>query len=197
MKWLNLFFIIFTTASIAEVEHLARYEYQGKVAYGQIINKQIQPLKGELFGVLTPTGQPLPLNKVELLIPTEPQKVFAVGMNFASHISSASSAPPPLFLKLPSSLVASGKEIQLPADANNVHFEGELVLIIGKQAKDISENEAHEVIFAVTVGNDLTERTWQGRDLQWMRAKASDGFGPIGSTIAIGVDYNNLEHHIV
>lgn len=168
----------------AEVKYLARFEYNKQVNYGEVKGKFIQPLSGQLFGELKAEGEMIPISSVNMLIPTTPQKVFAVGMNFASHLSSPAGSAPPLFLKLPSSLIASGELIQLPADANNVHFEGELVLIIGKQAK--------EVIFAVTVGNDLTERSWQGSDLQWMRAKASDGFGPIGTMMALGLDYNNL-----
>ena len=73
-----------------------------------------------------------------------------------------------------------------------MHFEGELVLVIGKTTKNVNQEQAKEAIFGVTVGNDLTERSWQGQDLQWVRAKASDGFGPIGSMIAVGVDYNNV-----
>ena len=73
-----------------------------------------------------------------------------------------------------------------------LHFEGELVLVIGKEAKNVSEAEASSVIFGVTAGNDLTERSWQGRDLQWMRAKASDGFGPVGPALVRGLDYDDL-----
>lgn len=183
--------MILTTLN-ADATYFARYMYNNQINYGQIIDKMIQPLSGNIYDKPAPNGEPIPLSDVELLTPTSPQKVFAVGMNFASHISSYSDAPPPLFLKLPSSLIASGKDIKLPNDANNVHFEGELVLIIGKKAKNIAEDEVKDVIFGVTVGNDLTERSWQSSDLQWMRSKASDGFGPIGSIIAKGVDYNNI-----
>jgi len=70
-----------------------------------------------------------------------------VALNFASHISSPSDAPPPFFLKLPTSLITSGEVVQLPPNTNNVHFKGERVLIIGKRAKNISEAEAKDVIF--------------------------------------------------
>ncbi len=176
----------------ADVKQIARFEHQQTIRYGEIKGDLIQPLSGELSTQLTATGTPIALAEVKLLLPTTPQKVFAVGMNFSSHISSPSKAPPPLFLKLPSSLIASGETIVLPADATNVHFEGELVLVIGKQAKHIKESQAEEVIFGVLAGNDLTERSWQSSDLQWMRSKASDGFGPISSIITRGVDYNNL-----
>ena len=193
MKWLSLFLAVFIVYSAsADIKNFARFEFNNEVSYGRILDNKIQAISGSLFSSHQLLGQPIDINKVKLLIPTEPQKVFAVGMNFASHISSASDAPPPLFLKLPTSLIASGQDIQLPVDARNVHFEGELVLVIGQKTKNISEKDAAKAIFGVAVGNDLTERSWQGSDLQWMRAKASDGFGPISPVIAVGVDYNNV-----
>lgn len=193
MKW--LFFTLslwVSTLTYADVQYLARFEHNNTVAYGRIVDNKIQAISGSPYGQYKLVGKAIELNKVNLLTPTEPQKVFAVGMNFASHIASPSTVPPPLFLKLPTSLIASGRDIHLPEDARNVHFEGELVLVIGKRTKNITEAQADAAIFGVTVGNDLTERSWQGRDLQWMRAKASDGFGPVGSKIAVGVDYNNV-----
>lgn len=193
MKSLIIILCLMMTSMVqADIQYLARFEHNHQVSYGRIDGQNIQPLSGDLFGKLVPNGSPLLLSKVKLLLPTEPQKVFAVGMNYESHLSSALDEPPPLFLKLPTSLIASGEVIHLPPEADNVHFEGELVLVIGQRAKNISKAEAKNVIFGVTAGNDLTERSWQSHDLQWMRAKASDGFGPIGSVIAIGVDYNNV-----
>lgn len=187
-----IFSLLLPTFAFSDVSQIARYEFNNQLSYGKIIGDKIQPLKGNLFGELKPGGTPISLSSVKLLLPTDPQKVFAVGMNFSSHLSSPSNSAPPLFLKLPSSLIASGEVVNLPSDANNVHFEGELVLVIGKQAKNVNEAQAENVIFGVTVGNDLTERDWQAMDLQWMRSKASDGFGPVGSVITVGVDYNNL-----
>jgi len=192
MRGYIVLLLLISSISHAQVQHFVRYKHMQKIHYGEVIDQQIQPLQGQLFGTLKAVGKPIPIHSVDLMLPTAPQKVFAVGMNFASHMSSPSDAPPPLFLKLPSSLILSGENIRLPADASNVHFEGELVLVIGKRAKNVSEAQAQAVIFGVTVGNDITERNWQGSDLQWMRAKASDGFGPIGSMITTGVDYNHL-----
>ena len=193
MKWLIIISsFVFTSFVHANIKHIARFEHHNKISYGEVLGDAIQPLSGKLFGNLKAVGQLLPLSEVKILLPTEPQKVFAVGMNFASHLSSPSNEAPPLFLKLPTSLVASGEPIQLPKDANNVHFEGELVLVIGKQVKNIKESEADSAIFGILAGNDLTERSWQSTDLQWMRAKGSDGFGPISAMIAVGVDYNDV-----
>ncbi|GEM81253.1 fumarylacetoacetate hydrolase family protein [Vibrio superstes] len=193
MKWILLVLgLCLSTLSQAASEQFVRYEYQGAVSYGQLKQNRIYPVVGDLFGQYSVSASSLKQSVVRILLPVEPEKVFAVGMNFASHIASPSSKPPPLFLKLPSSLILSGEPVLVPEGASNVHFEGELVLIIGKEVRNIDEQQAREAIFGVTVGNDITERSWQGRDLQWLRAKAADGFGPIASTITRGVDYENL-----
>ncbi len=178
--------------AVAKPIQISRFVYNGDIHYGKITGETIQPLENTIYKKLVNKGKSIPLSMVKIILPTKPQNVFAVGMNFASHFASQSTQPPPMFFKSPSSLILTGNDIHLTQDATNVHFEGELVLIIGKRAKNIKEADAHQYIFGVTVGNDLTERNWQGSDLQWMRAKASDGFGPIGSRITIGLDYNNL-----
>ena len=99
---------------------------------------------------------------------------------------------PGLFAKYPTSIVANGADIVKPADSENLHFEGEMVLVIGRTASNVSVEEAEDYIFGVTVGNDISERDWQAADLQWLRAKASDTFGPVGPFIVNGLDYGNL-----
>lgn len=180
------------SVSAAEPLTYVRYHHDGEDRFGLVEGERIVEQSGDMFGEMRATGQSVALDEVTLLPPADASKVFAVGMNFASHIASASDAPPPLFLKLPTSLTGDQADVTLPEDAANVHFEGELVLVIGKEAKDVSEADAPSLIFGVTAGNDLTERSWQGRDLQWMRAKASDGFGPVGPALVRGLDYDNL-----
>ncbi|TVU63159.1 DUF2437 domain-containing protein [Vibrio atlanticus] len=200
MKWLLAIVTMSGVALAAEnnnievsSEHFVRYQYQDKVSYGKLDNDVVLPVSGDIFGEFSVAKNSIPLESVEVLLPTKPEKVFAVGMNFASHLASPVDAPPPMFLKLPSSLILTGEVIQVPPKARNVHFEGELVVVIGKELSQASEEEAEQAIFGVAVGNDITERSWQGTDLQWLRAKASDGFGPIGHTIVKGIDYNNVE----
>lgn len=176
----------------AESNRYVRFEYEGEVQFGVVEDDKIYALSGDLFPISPRSDRYYLRSAVRLLPPTDASKVFAVGMNFASHLASSSDAPPPLFLKLPTSLAGDGATLTMPEDARNVHYEGELVLVIGKSAKNVSIEEARDYIFGVTVGNDLTERSWQGMDLQWMRAKASDGFGPVGPAVVTGVDYNNV-----
>lgn len=195
MRFLFVFLMtMFFTSNISRAETVSyvRYQTETGIRFGILNGDQIEELSAGLFPVSEKTGKRISVDEVRLLPPTDARKVFAVGMNFASHIASSSSQPPPLFLKLPSSLIGSGEDIVLPSDASNVHFEGELVLIIGKRAKNISEEDVEEYIFGLTAGNDLSERNWQGQDLQWMRAKASDGFGPVGPVLVTGLDPNNL-----
>ena len=173
-------------------ERYVRFNHDGEAKYGVLSGDSVKVLSGGLFPVSEVTDESVKLSEISFLPPTRAGKVFAVGMNFASHLASQASGPPPLFLKLPTSLIGHEQEIQLPEDAKNVHFEGELVLVIGKLAKNVPESQAEDYIFGVTAGNDLTERGWQGRDLQWLRAKAADGFGPVGPYVATGLDYNDL-----
>ena len=99
---------------------------------------------------------------------------------------------PGLFAKFPSAIVGPGADIVLPPDSENVHYEGELVLVIGKTAKAVSREDARSHIFGVTAGNDVSERNWQAADLQWFRAKASDTFGPVGPVVVAGLDSDAL-----
>ena len=179
-------------SSNMQIEHYVRYEVKGQKHYGLLSGQIISRLEEGIFPLSKTTEDTVALDDVLLLPPSEPEKVFAVGMNFVSHMSSRADAPPPLFLKLPSSLIGHRKDVLVPDDATNVHFEGELVIVIGKEAKNVSEENARDYIFGLTIGNDLTERSWQSRDLQWMRAKASDGFGPVGPAVVTGLDWNNL-----
>jgi 2-keto-4-pentenoate hydratase/2-oxohepta-3-ene-1,7-dioic acid hydratase in catechol pathway len=102
------------------------------------------------------------------------------------------SSYPGVFAKFPTSLIPHGEDIVLPPDATNVHFEGELALVIGRTAKDVSVEQASDHVFGVTIGNDLVDREWLLEDLQWFRAKGSDGFGPIGPAVVTGLDYGSL-----
>jgi len=176
----------------ADVIHYVRFQHDGGVSYGILKGAEIAELSEAPYRAPTETGRTFARKSVRLLAPSEPSKVIAVGLNFASHAGQAGAAKPELFAKLPSSLVGHEAVVQLPRDAGNLHFEGELVVVIGRRARDITAEEAPAHILGVTAGNDLSERSWQSADLQWLRAKGADGFGPAGPAIAVGLDYNDL-----
>ena len=99
---------------------------------------------------------------------------------------------PQIFFKTPSCLIASGQPIVIPPGTKEVHFEAELVIVIGKKAKNVSEEEARACILGITCGNDVSARDWQKNDVQWWRAKGSDTFGPVGPYIASGLNYDDV-----
>jgi 2-keto-4-pentenoate hydratase/2-oxohepta-3-ene-1,7-dioic acid hydratase in catechol pathway len=176
------------------ITRYVRFRRGSAAAYGILDGETIRPIQGELFGSHKETGTTLKSSDVSLLFPVMPPKVLAVGLNYRSHIGSRKPpSQPEIFYKPISSLQNPGAPIAIPSDSKNTHYEGELVIIIGKAASRVSPAEAKNAIFGVTCGNDVSERDWQKADLQWWRAKGSDTFGPCGPCIARGVDYANLQ----
>lgn len=165
-------------------------------AYGILEDGIVRPLRGGLFGSREVTGERLPLGSVELLYPCEPAKILAVGRNYQSHLGERKPpARPEIFYKPDTSLIGPEEPIRFPSGAENVHFEGELVIVIGQRVKEVPPEEARKAIFGVTCGNDVSERNWQNgpdKDLQWWRAKGADTFGPLGPWIVTGLDESNL-----
>jgi 2-keto-4-pentenoate hydratase/2-oxohepta-3-ene-1,7-dioic acid hydratase in catechol pathway len=175
------------------VTKYVRYAAGAQVSYGVLEGDTVAELAGDLFANPKLTGRKVKLADVTLLAPCVPSKVIAVGLNYKTHLGERPSATyPGLFAKLPTSIIGPEAAIVVPPDAKNVHYEGEMVLVIGRKAQRVSEADALQYVFGVTAGNDVSERDWQKADLQWFRAKASDTFGPLGPVIAAGLDYDDL-----
>jgi 2-keto-4-pentenoate hydratase/2-oxohepta-3-ene-1,7-dioic acid hydratase in catechol pathway len=174
----------------------ARFESNGSSSYGIVNNGIIEELEGGLFEPHQLTGRKFPSQDVKLLAPCEPPKVLAVGQNYTSHLGERKTPKnPELFYKPISSLQDPEGPIEIPADAEDVHYEGELVVVIGTTVKNASTEEAAASIFGVTCGNDVSDRNWQrgaGKDVQYWRAKGCDTFGPLGPVIVTDLDYSNL-----
>jgi 2-keto-4-pentenoate hydratase/2-oxohepta-3-ene-1,7-dioic acid hydratase in catechol pathway len=177
------------------VTRYIRYRSGSRISYGILEGDNIQELSGDFFQSAA-TGVTHRLADVKLLHPSTPGKILAVGLNYKSHLGERPAPKTPeIFYKPVSSLQNPGDPIVLPRDSANVHYEGELVIVIGKQAKNVSPEDARATIFGVTCGNDVSERDWQhgpAKDLQWWRAKGSDTFSPLGPAIVTGIDYSNL-----
>src|SRR5262245_64849942 len=164
-----------SAAGQSGVTRYVRYESGGRTAYGILEQSTMHEITGDLFGTHRRTGVTVPLSRARLLAPVEPSKVIAVGLNYKSHLGDRPVASyPGLFAKYPTSIVGPEAEIVRPADSKNMHYEGELVIVIGKRAKDVPVGDALQYVFGVTAGNDVSERDWQRDDLQWFRAKAAD-----------------------
>ena len=186
--------VLLAGTSHGQVKKFVRYSQSQEISYGVLDGDQIKQLDKSPIEQGKVTGKTIALDEVKLLAPCEPGKVIAVGLNYQTHLGDRDPAAyPGLFLKLPTSIIATEEEIVFPEGARNVHYEGELVVVIGKKASKASKENAADYIFGITVGNDVSERSWQQADLQWFRAKASDTFGPMGPIIVQGLDHNDLQ----
>jgi len=148
------------------------------------------------FGTPTFTGRSWPLADVRLLAPILASKVVCMGKNYAAHIEEMGGGDfpdPIIFLKPNTAIVGPYVPIQLPADANPVHFEGELAAVIGRPCKDVPPARVAENILGYTIANDVSARDQQQKDGQWMRAKGHDTFCPVGPWIVTDVDASDLE----
>lgn len=174
---------------------IVRYQHGGQVSYGSVEGEQIHPISGDLFGSYQVGQESISLKDAKLLAPLRPPKVLAVGLNYKSHLGDRpSAAEPGMFLKPPTSIIGPDEPIIVPSSASPVHYEGELVVVIGRKGRHIPREQALSYVFGYTCGNDVSERQWQRSDLQWFRAKGSDTFGPLGPWIVTDItDPTKLE----
>jgi 2-keto-4-pentenoate hydratase/2-oxohepta-3-ene-1,7-dioic acid hydratase in catechol pathway len=171
-----------------------RFQAGDTVAYGIVEGDRVRQISGDLFGSWKKTDKTHALDDVTLLVPTQPSKVLALAGNYKDHLGDkAPPEHPEPFIKLPSSLQQHEGNVVQPPDHEPVHFEAEVVIVISKQAKDVSEGDALNYVLGITCGNDISARYWQKNDVQWWRAKASDTFSPCGPFIVSGIDYANLD----
>jgi 2-keto-4-pentenoate hydratase/2-oxohepta-3-ene-1,7-dioic acid hydratase in catechol pathway len=180
---------------------IARFSVQGDPAYGILDEEtdELIVLAGDpMFSGYTTTGERVPLGSVKLLAPVIPRsKVVGVGLNYAAHSDDLGQAAPAghplLFLKPNTSVVGPGDPIQLPPVEGRIVHEGELAIVIGRIAKQVPVERAHEVVFGYTIANDVTARDQMLADGQWARAKGYDTFCPLGPVIETELDPSALE----
>jgi 2-keto-4-pentenoate hydratase/2-oxohepta-3-ene-1,7-dioic acid hydratase in catechol pathway len=164
---------------------VARFSHNEEVRFGIVDGDELVVLKGHpLVNMYETTGDRIPLAEVKLLAPTMPSKVVCVGKNYQAHVDemglAVANEEPTLFLKPNTSIIGQGDSIVLPVQSQKVDLEGELALVIGKLAKNVSEADALDYVWGFTVANDVTARDLQASDVQWARAKSFDTFCPLG-----------------
>ena len=167
---------------------IARYVVDGDPIYGVVDGENIHALAGDPFfqGIKT-TGAVHQLDDVRLVAPIIPRsKVVGFGRTYSEHAKELGNEVPPeplMFLKPNTSVVGHGEPVTLPVFSQEVSFEGELAVVIGRICKDVPAEKASDVIFGYTIANDLTARDAQRTDPQWARAKGFDGSCPLGPWI--------------
>ena len=174
----------------------ARFRHAGQASFGVLTQDRIQEYRGELFGSAQPTGRTLARADVTLVSPCVPTKIVALWNNFHALAAKLGKAAPrhPLFLLKPAScLLDPDADIRRPkAYAGKIAYEGELGIVIGRECKDVTVQEAGEFIFGYTCVNDVTatEVLNETPDFaQWCRSKGYDTFGAVGPVINTALDW--------
>jgi len=164
---------------------IVRFEANGREQYGLIDGENVSAIKGLPWEGLDKTGEEYRLDAVRLLAPVEPPDIFAIGLNYRAHADESGMKYPPapvIFIKASSSAVGPNEDIVLPAMApTQVDYEAELVIVIGRTCKNVTETEALDYVLGYTCGNDVRARDCQLKlDVQWARGKSFDTFCSLG-----------------
>lgn len=174
----------------------ARFEKQEVVSYGLVEGSTVYRIEGDIFGEYKVTEEQYMLSDIKLLAPCKPSKIVAVGINYRDHAAELKNElpeEPVLFIKPSTSIIGPEDKIIRPDMSQRVDYEGELALIIGKQAKNVKPDDAFKYVLGATCLNDVTARDLQVKDIQWTRSKSFDTFAPMGPFIVTGLDYNNID----
>ncbi|MFZ5852554.1 MAG: fumarylacetoacetate hydrolase family protein [Actinomycetota bacterium] len=180
---------------------IARFTLGEEPAYGVVEGdpgaEVLAVVDGDaLYRGVSFTGERHPLAAARLLAPVIPRsKVVCVGRNYAEHAAELGNevpAEPLLFLKPNTAVVGPGDAIVYPPQSREVHFEGELAVVIGRLCRDVPPERVGDVVFGYTCANDVTARDLQRRDGQWARAKGFDTFCPLGPWVETNLDVSDL-----
>jgi len=186
--------LLFGVTAWAQTQSFVRYSQDGgEIHWGMVHDDGIYQLAGAPYNTMEHTGVIVQRDDIRLEAPVDPDLVFMTAFNFRSHISGEPAAYPGLFTIPANSIVGPEDPIVRPAESTNLHYEAEMAIVVGKRAENVPVEEAAEYIFGVTGGNDVSERNWQGRDIQWVRAKGSRGFNAVGPVLVKGADYKNIQ----
>ncbi|GAA1595681.1 fumarylacetoacetate hydrolase family protein [Leucobacter chromiireducens] len=185
---------------------VARFQIDGEISFGILDRAEngegvelVELMADPIVAGYDTTGRRLKLEEVRLLAPVIPRsKVVCVGKNYADHIAEMAGvtggetpAEPVLFLKPNTSVIGPGDVIVRPEISERVEHEGELAMVIGAVAKNVSEEEALSYVFGFTCANDVTARDLQIADGQWTRGKGFDTFCPLGPVIETDPDLSD------
>ena len=180
-----------------------RFILEGRPSFGIVENDCVIPVDGTPFGNFTKHEKSVSLESLALLVPVLPQTFYAAGTNYMDHVErmaemTGKSISPPkaadIGYRANNALIGHEEAIVIPRDASEkVQYEGELVVVIGKPAKDVAPESVDDYIFGYTIGNDVSERTWQADDRTLWRAKNADTFKPMGPWIDTDVDINIMD----
>jgi len=178
---------------------IARYQQGGHSGYGLIEGDTLRRMDGAPYGGVKPTEDVRRLDAVTLLCPVENPRIFGVGLNYVDHIRESGSETPKiplLFMKPSTSAIGPDAPIVYPREAENVHFEAELAVVIGQTARRVAAADALDCVLGYTCANDVSERVIQFQEMAMgslLIGKGYDTFCPIGPVIATDLDPADLK----
>jgi 2-keto-4-pentenoate hydratase/2-oxohepta-3-ene-1,7-dioic acid hydratase in catechol pathway len=179
-----------------------RFQSGDHAAYGIIEGDTVVEVAGSPFESYTRTGKTSPVSAVKLLVPVIPPTFYAAGVNYRDHVTAIARKrgeepkfPPQADVgyRANNALIAHNEPIVIPKDASElVQYEGELAVVIGKKCRNVSEADVLHYVLGYTIGNDVSERTWQRNDRTLWRAKNTDTFKPMGPWIVTDLNPDDL-----
>jgi 2-keto-4-pentenoate hydratase/2-oxohepta-3-ene-1,7-dioic acid hydratase in catechol pathway len=180
----------------------ARIQQNGLPSYAVVEGDTVIPVRGSPLEAWEHTNARLKLADVKLLVPVIPPTFYAAGMNYPEHVREvAEKVGQPSNLptraeigyRANNALIADGETIVIPADATEqVQYEGELVVVVGRKCKNLTRDSALSAVLGYTIGNDVSERTWQKADRTMWQSKNTDTFKPMGPWIETDIKLDDL-----
>jgi 2-keto-4-pentenoate hydratase/2-oxohepta-3-ene-1,7-dioic acid hydratase in catechol pathway len=173
------------------VKTFGRFRSNNEFFYGELRGDEVHRLSEPYWIQVQPTGEILPLARLQIDVPVAPSKLIAVGLNYADHIAEMKRTEigaPLIWFKAPSSLVAHQGVIEIAFPRHQTDFETELAVVIGARTKNVSADDAHDHVFGYTIGLDITDRDLQKQEKQFGRCKSFDSYTPMGPFVYAGAD---------
>jgi 2-keto-4-pentenoate hydratase/2-oxohepta-3-ene-1,7-dioic acid hydratase in catechol pathway len=163
--------------------------------YGEVNGDDVHVLAKPYWIDIEPTGDVRKLAQIDVDLPVAPSKLIAVGLNYADHIAEMKRTPlgtPLVWFKAPSSLLPHNGNIEIAFPEHQTDFETELAIVVGRQAKNVSAEQAPDFVFGYTIGLDISDRDLQKSEKQFGRCKSFDTYTPIGPFVYADVDVRDL-----
>jgi 2-keto-4-pentenoate hydratase/2-oxohepta-3-ene-1,7-dioic acid hydratase in catechol pathway len=163
-----------------------RFQKGNAVSHGVLNGSTIKQIKGDIFSAWEYTGRVHESAEVKLLAPLEPNQIIGIGANFVSKQEDLPDSLPEIpvfFFKPASSVVGPEENIEIPETIDSVKFESELAVVIGKEARNVPEEEILDYVFGYTIGNDVTAPQFFHEAGHWTIGKSFDTFTPLGPVI--------------
>ena len=163
--------------------------------YAKAVDGEIFRLHGDVFGSPSFDRKPSKLKGLRTLTPVNPSKIIAVGLNYADHARESGKPLPKeplIWIKATTSLLPDGGKIEIPFPGHRTEFEAELAIVIGRRVRNVTPAAAARYILGYTSAEDISDRTIQGSESQWTRAKSFDTFTPLGPYVETKIDPHDL-----